>query len=32
MEILSISLYTYELYNFYEVENIIRIGYFGSFS
>jgi len=32
MGIPSISLYTYELYNFYDVENIIRIGTAGSLS
>lgn len=32
MGIPSIGLYTYELYNFYEVENIIRIGSAGSYN
>ena len=32
MGIPSITLYTYELYNFYDVENIIRIGTAGSLS
>ena len=32
MGIPSIGLYTYELYNFYDVENIIRIGSCGSFN
>lgn len=32
MGIPSIGLYTYELYNFYDVDNIIRIGSCGSFN
>lgn len=32
MGIPSIGLYTYELYNFYDVENIIRIGSCGSYN
>lgn len=32
MGIPSISIYTYELFNFYEVENIIRVGTCGTFN